>query len=147
MELSAQAFLDKSLELSKTENIPQVQVILFNVKHLEGAVKNSRSLIKELRVAAPLFEEQIRPLKVQVRDLSRLPATPENCEQLSKLHKRLNILRALITQCNVDISTFRKAVAADHDALQIVIEALREYYKQNPDEPAEPATQAAVQGA
>ncbi|MFW3388399.1 UNVERIFIED_CONTAM: hypothetical protein RF648_20640, partial [Kocuria sp. CPCC 205274] len=87
----------------------------------------------EMRVAAPLFEKEIRPLKARVLELSRTAPTIEVRKELSKSHKRLNTLRGLITQVQTDLTNFRTAIANDRKNLAVVVEALREYYKQNPE--------------
>lgn len=133
MDLTPQQFLEETLNISKQENVPQLAIILFNVKHLESAIRSARNIVKEMRVAAPLFEAEIRPLKQRVRELSRLPATPENRKELSKAAKRLNTLRLLITQVQVDLNNFRSAIKSDKKQLAIVVEALREFYRQNPE--------------
>lgn len=138
MEVTVQSFLEETLEVSKQENVPQLAVILFNVKHLESSIKSARAIVTEMRVAAPLFEGEIRPLKLEVRRLSREPATPENRKALSKGMKRLNTLRGLITQVQTDLNNFRKAIKTDRANLAIIVDALREFYRQNPEaEPAE----------
>lgn len=135
MENQVQKFLDDSLEISKVDNVPQLAVILFNVKHLESAIRSARNIVTEMRVAAPLFEAEIRPLKLEVKELSRKPATAENRKALSKKAKRLNVLRSLITQIQTDLSNFRDAIKKDREKLNVTVEALREYYRKNPEEP------------
>ena len=135
MENQVQKFLDDSLEISKVDNVPQLAVILFNVKHLESAIRSARNIVTEMRVAAPLFEAEIRPLKLEVKELSRKPATAENRKALSKKAKRLNVLRSLITQIQTDLSNFRDAIKKDREKLNVTVEALRDYYRQNPEEP------------
>lgn len=148
MELTVEGFLDQSLEVSKQENVPHLMVILFNVKHLESSVKAARGIISELRVAIPLFEAEIRPLKLQLKELARQPATSANGATMSVLAKRLNILRGLITQAQVDLNNFRQSCKADRAALAIIVEALREYYRQNPEQPEDqPAPEAPQEGA
>ncbi|MCS5737357.1 hypothetical protein, partial [Herbiconiux daphne] len=106
-------------------------------------IKSASGIIAEMRVAAPLFEAEIRPLKAEVRELTRAPATPENCKAISKKAKRLNVLRGLITQVQTDLTNFRKAIRTDRDNLKVVLEGLREFYTQNPD--ADPAKLAECQ--
>lgn len=133
METTVQSFLEETNNVAKQENVPQLAVILFNVKHLESAIKSARNIVTEMRVAAPLFEAEIRPLKLEVRNLSRQPATPENRKALSKKAKRLNVLRGLITQVQTDLNNFRNAIRSDRENLKLVVEGLREYYRQNPE--------------
>lgn len=145
MELTAQGFLDQSLNVAKEEGVDQLMVILFNVKHLESSIKAARGILAEMRVAHPLFESEIRPLKLELKALARLPATAANCATMSVKAKRLNILRGLITQVQVDIQNFRAAIKNDRAALAVVVEALREYYRQNPE--AEPEAEPTQEGA
>lgn len=137
MELTVESFLEETLNVSKQENIPQLVVILFNVKHLESSIKSARNIVTEMRVAAPLFEAEIRPLKIEVRGLTRQVVTPEVRKSLSQKAKRLNTLRGLITQVQVDLTNFRKAIKKDREHLAIIIEALREFYRQNPEAEAQ----------
>lgn len=130
-ELSVQDVLDFSLENAKQANVPQLAVLLLNIRGLEANIKLCLPLLRESRATIKLADPANRAAKLHVKELSRTNVS--GGKEVSKAAKNHHVVRDVLTRALEDTANFREALRSDRKLLNVFVEALREFYKQNPN--------------